>query len=181
MSLRIKYKTISKRWCGKTFKESKRHAGHCWRSRDELISHVLLWTPSHGRAKAGRPARTYVQQLCTDMGCSPEDLPEATENRKARQKRVRYICADGLTWWWWWKKTGELGKKRTSGYHPHHSIIEIGQTTEKSPGDLLRLGITQTSVKNHQLTLVWKNSQKRNIIIGVKLKVSKNTSNTCTL
>ena len=30
-----------------------RHAGHCWRSRDELISDVLLWTPSHGREKAG--------------------------------------------------------------------------------------------------------------------------------
>ena len=36
-----------------------RHAGHCWRSRDELISDVLLWTPTYGRAKAGRPARTY--------------------------------------------------------------------------------------------------------------------------
>ena len=38
-----------------------RHAGHYWRSKDELISDVLLWTPSHGRAKAGRPARTYIQ------------------------------------------------------------------------------------------------------------------------
>ena len=28
-----------------------RHAGHCWRSRDELIRDVLLWTPSHGRQK----------------------------------------------------------------------------------------------------------------------------------
>ena len=37
-----------------------RRAGHCWKSRDELISDVLLWTPSQGRAKAGRPARTYV-------------------------------------------------------------------------------------------------------------------------
>ena len=27
------------------------HAGHCWRSRDELIRDVLLWTPTHGRAK----------------------------------------------------------------------------------------------------------------------------------
>ena len=27
-----------------------RHAGHCWRSRDELISDVLLWTTSYGRA-----------------------------------------------------------------------------------------------------------------------------------
>ena len=41
-----------------------RHAGHCWRSRDELISDVLLWTPTYGRAKAGRPARTYIQQPC---------------------------------------------------------------------------------------------------------------------
>ena len=37
-----------------------RHAGHCWRSRDELIWDVLLWTPTYGRAKAGRPARIYI-------------------------------------------------------------------------------------------------------------------------
>ena len=43
-----------------------RHAGHCLRSRDELISDVLLWTPSYGRTKAGRPARTYEQQLCEE-------------------------------------------------------------------------------------------------------------------
>ena len=36
-----------------------RHARHCWRSRDKLINGVLLWIPSHGWAKAGRPARTY--------------------------------------------------------------------------------------------------------------------------
>ena len=47
-----------------------RHAGHCWRSRGELISDVLLWTPTYGRAKAGRPARTYIKQLCEGMGCS---------------------------------------------------------------------------------------------------------------
>ena len=58
-----------------------RYAGHCWRSRDELISDVLLWNPSHGPAKAGRPARTYIQQLCANMGCSPEDLPEAMNDR----------------------------------------------------------------------------------------------------
>ena len=49
-----------------------RHAGHCCRSRDELISDVLLWTPTHGRAKAGRPARTYIQQLCEDTGVARE-------------------------------------------------------------------------------------------------------------
>ena len=59
-----------------------RHAGHCWRSRDELISDVLLWTPTYGRAKAGRPARTYIQQLCEDTGYSSEDLPEEMNNRE---------------------------------------------------------------------------------------------------
>ena len=44
-----------------------RHAGHCWRSRDELIRDVLLWTPTYGRAKAGRLSRTYIQQLCEAM------------------------------------------------------------------------------------------------------------------
>ena len=48
--------------------------GHCWRSKDELISDVLLWTPAHGCAGVGRPARTYIQQLCEDTGCNPEDL-----------------------------------------------------------------------------------------------------------
>ena len=47
-----------------------RHAGHCWRSKDELISDVLLWTPTYGCAKVGRPARTYIQQLCEDTGCN---------------------------------------------------------------------------------------------------------------
>ena len=37
-----------------------RRAGHCWRSRDELISDVLLWTPTYGRAKAGRLTRTAM-------------------------------------------------------------------------------------------------------------------------
>ena len=59
-----------------------RHAGHSWRNRDELISDVLLWTPTYGRAKAGRPARTCIQQLCKDTGCSPEDLSEAMNDRE---------------------------------------------------------------------------------------------------
>ena len=76
-----------------------RHAGHCWRSWDELIRDVLLWTPTHGRAKAGRPARTYIQQLCEDTGCCPEDLPRAMKDREEWRERVRDIRA---TRWWWW-------------------------------------------------------------------------------
>ena len=33
-----------------------RHAEHCKRSKDELISDVLLWTLAYGQAKAGGPA-----------------------------------------------------------------------------------------------------------------------------
>ena len=78
-------------------------AGYCWRSRDELISDVLLWTPTYGRAKAGWPARTYIQQLREDTGCSPEDLPEEMNDREKWRERTRDIRARGTTWgWWWW-------------------------------------------------------------------------------
>ena len=59
------------------------HAGRCWRSKDELISDILLWTPSHRRAKTGRPARTYIQQLCVDTGYGLEDLPRAMDDKDA--------------------------------------------------------------------------------------------------
>ena len=58
---------------------------------------VLLWTPTHGRAKAGRPARTYIQQLCEDMGCCPEDLPRAMNDREEWRERVRDIRATSAT------------------------------------------------------------------------------------
>ena len=72
-----------------------RHAGHCWRSRDEFISDVLLRNPSYGQAKARRPNRTYIQQLCADAGCNPQDLPEAMNDRKGWQERVTDIRASG--------------------------------------------------------------------------------------
>ena len=47
-----------------------------------------------------------------------------------------------------------LGSWRTSGDHPNYYIIENGQNTEKNPGDLRTLAVTQTSVKDHQLMLL---------------------------
>ena len=87
-------KTIQIRWT--------RHAEHCWRSRDEVISDVLQWTPSHWRAKAGGPAKTNLQLLCADTGCSLEDLPEAMDDRDGWRERAREIRAVGARWWWWW-------------------------------------------------------------------------------
>ena len=51
---------------------------------------------------------------------------------------------------------------------PSYYIIEIGPNTKKSQGDLRRLVITQTPVRNHQLTLIWKNTLKRERMIAKK-------------
>ena len=99
-----------------------RHAGHCLKSRDEIISDVLLWTLTYGRAKAGRPARTYIQRLCEDTGCSPEYLPEAMNDKEKWRERVRDIRASGMTWWWWW-------------YHPSFSHLIIHVIKDSSSWD----------------------------------------------
>ena len=39
--------------------------------------------------KTGRPARTYINQLCENTGWSPEDLPEAMNDRKKWRERAR--------------------------------------------------------------------------------------------
>ena len=63
---------------------------------------MYTYGPPHGRAKARRPARTYIQLLCKDTRCSPEDLPEARNDREKWRERIRDIRACGTTWWWWW-------------------------------------------------------------------------------
>ena len=82
-----------------------RHVGHCWRSKDELISDILRWTPSHGWAKVERPAKTYIQQLCADTGCSLEDLLRVMDDWDRWRERFREIHAPSVTWWWWYTLT----------------------------------------------------------------------------
>ena len=50
------------------------------------------------------------------------------------------------------KVTERVRNRRTNRDYPDYSIVEIGQNIEKSPGDMR----TQTSLKDHQLTLVGK-------------------------
>ena len=52
------------------------------------------------------------------------------------------------------KKTARIENQRKNQDHPDHSIIKLCQDTEKSPGDLKRLTVTQIFVKDHQLMLV---------------------------
>ena len=58
-----------------------RHVGHCWRSKGALRSNGFPWTPAHGRASVGQPARTNLHQLCALTGCSLENLPGAIDDR----------------------------------------------------------------------------------------------------
>ena len=51
------------------------------------------------------------------------------------------------------KGTRRLRNYRLRRDHPDYSIIKIDQNTEKSLGDMRRLAVTQTPVKDHQLTL----------------------------
>ena len=46
---------------------------HCWGRNDELISDILLWTPAHGCACVGRPAKTNKHHLCRNTRCSLKD------------------------------------------------------------------------------------------------------------
>ena len=64
------------------------------------------------------------------------------------------ICVFGTITKGLLKRPGGFGSWRTGRDYPNDSIIENGQNTKKSPGDLRRLAVTQTPVKNYQLTLM---------------------------
>ena len=73
-----------------------RDADHCWRSKDELISIVLLCITAHKYTSVSRPANNYIHQLCANTGCSLVDLLGAM-NKNNR---------DG-----WWERERERGRE----------------------------------------------------------------------
>ena len=58
--------------------------------------------------------------------------------------------------------TWRLRNRRKSRDQWKNSITKSDQNTEKSPGDMKKLDVTQTPVRNHQLTLVRKTSKEVN-------------------
>jgi len=57
-----------------------RLAGQIWRSKAEIASDILLWTPSHGKRSVGRPYRTFIDHLSDDTGLASL-LPAAMADR----------------------------------------------------------------------------------------------------
>ena len=52
------------------------------------------------------------------------------------------------------KRPGGIGSWQTGRDYRNDSIAENGQDLGTSPGDRMRLAVTQTPVKNHQLILM---------------------------
>ena len=52
------------------------------------------------------------------------------------------------------KEAGRVGNRRTNRGRLDNNIAEIDENTEKSPGDLRRLFVTRTPVKDLQLVIV---------------------------
>jgi len=51
-----------------------RFAGHCMRREDEVVSDLVLWAPTHGTRRRGRPPETYVKTLERDTGLKADEL-----------------------------------------------------------------------------------------------------------
>ena len=84
-----------------------RHAGHCWRSRDQLISDILLWTPPHTHMAVQKQddqhehtfsnyvrIREVVQKTC---------LRRWTIRKNGeRGSGISVLPAWWWGWWWWY-------------------------------------------------------------------------------
>ena len=81
---------------------TRRLADKYWRRKDELISDILLCSPTHGQACDSRPAETYVHQLCANRGFNIVDLSWPMGDKDGCRERVREIRAVNMNWWWWW-------------------------------------------------------------------------------
>ena len=79
-------------------KETKRHMGGKW----ECDKREVAQEKSGERASGISVLATRHDDDDDDTGCSPEDLPEAMNDREKWRESVRDIRAGDTTWWWWW-------------------------------------------------------------------------------
>ena len=139
----------------------------------ENDSHKLLWDfniQTDHLIPARRPDLVIINKR--KRICKIVDFAVSADHRinlKESEKKDKYLnLARELKKLWNMKVTimpivigalvtkgpGGLGSWRTGRDYPNDSIAEDGQNTETSPGDLRRLVVTQTPVKNHQLILM---------------------------
>ena len=66
-------------------------AGHCIRHPELSASSLVLWEPTEGTASPGRPAVTYVDNICRDL-----DVEDVAEIRTAMNDRAQWRELSGL-------------------------------------------------------------------------------------
>ena len=66
-----------------------RHAGHCWRSKGRAHKRCTPTDPFTWPRKGRTTSSNLQLQFCVDTGCSPEDLPEAIDDREGCRERER--------------------------------------------------------------------------------------------
>ena len=87
----------------KTVQVRTRHRGNCWKISNGLHNWRTPVDPLTWRAKAGHPARTYIQKLSADTGCSLETYRE----------------------WWTIERGGGRGPGRSLQMVRHDDILYI--------------------------------------------------------
>ena len=61
-------------------------SGHCWKSKTEVVSDLVLWEPKHGERSVGGQARTFVDLLEAESGVPRNCLPAAMDDRLAGER-----------------------------------------------------------------------------------------------
>ena len=56
-------------------------AGHCLRRDDEVVSDLVLWEPTHGTRRRGRPPESYIRNLERETGIPACEMKVAMMNR----------------------------------------------------------------------------------------------------
>ena len=56
-------------------------AGHCKRSKGSVVSDLITWRPTQGKRRAGRPTKSYVDQLQEDTGYTTREIETCMLNR----------------------------------------------------------------------------------------------------
>ena len=58
-----------------------RFAGHCKRRKGGVVSNLITWQPTQGKRTAGRPTKTFVDQLQLNIGYTTLEMESCMENR----------------------------------------------------------------------------------------------------
>ena len=152
---------------------------------EQYMHNSLGFLYTNGSLNTGQKTRRSVSQqkkrdreIWLNSGLYRRSGPPSENQRKRKERQAIRPCqrtekaikpegdSDTNLNWCAWNNPQILGKwawrggnRGTSRVNPNYSIVKISQNTEKSPGELRRLTVTQ--VKDHQRTLVRKTCKEK--------------------